>query len=53
MKKEDHKQEAIDMMIQLGINAVYRCGDGLWLTDEDRAKQHSQLCGTDYKKYSR
>lgn len=51
--KEKHNQEADRLMTQLSVEVVYRCGDGLWFTDEERAKSHGQECGKGYTKYER
>ncbi len=51
--KEKHNQEADRLMTQLSVEVVYRCGDGLWFTDEERAKSHGQECGKGYIKFEK
>ncbi|HPH62006.1 MAG TPA: hypothetical protein PLN63_00060 [Paludibacteraceae bacterium] len=51
--KTRYNQEADRLMSQLNVSVVFRCGDGLWFTDEGRAKSHGQECGKGYTKYER
>ena len=51
--KEKHNQEADRLMTQLSVEVVYRCGDGLWFTDEKGPSRTAGSAGKGYIKFEK